>query len=30
MLQGLVFFIRGRVGQVGGPLEEDGFSDWSD
>ena len=32
MLQGLVF-IRGRVGPVrlvGGPLEEGGFSDWSD
>lgn len=35
MLQGLVF-IRGRVGLVrlvglvGGPLEEGGFSDWSD
>ena len=33
MLQGLVFFMRGlggRVGLVGGPLEEGGFSDWSD
>ena len=27
MLQGLVFFM---VGRVGGPLEEGGFSDWSD
>lgn len=36
MLQGLVFFMRGRIGRigrvglVGGPLEEGGFSDWSD
>ena len=36
MLQGLVFLMRGRVGpvrlvgRVGGPLEEGGFSDWSD
>ena len=33
MLQGLAFFIRGlvgRVGLVGGPLEEGGFSDGSD
>ena len=39
MLQGLVFFMRGRVrlvrlvrlvGRVGGPLEEGGFSDGSD
>lgn len=33
MLQGLAFFIVrlvGRGGLVGGPLEEGGFSDWSD
>lgn len=27
MLQGLVFFMRGLGGLVGGPLEEGGFSD---
>lgn len=36
MLQGLVFLMRGLGGLVGmvrlvgGPLEEGGFSDWSD